>query len=454
MKVQTYRYLPEIREGARVAIYGKGERGCDLVRTFAYFRPDLKVVFFVDSFERGEKDGIEVLLPEDLTGARKGDFDLIVIASVFSDQIIDSLSPELAAVTGVATGPLCQLSKQATGEIPLYHDGEFCQHHISPRANHHMDFEFFKDVVQQAKDCNLTDQISLGMLGEPLLYPHFMDAISYCKDLGFKVGTITNGLALTPKRYLEMCNRGIDFVQHSLHNFTPESFRYRQAKNNMDYARFRRQLLDCLDAHIANGIETKFKIVLSFMKEEDPVTRLWGFEGTRRETLDHQEHFDLLCREISEIADRHDYEICIDNDEYNEFFTNIEELHRCVVEMNISQTVSLLLTPIFQEIRPVMEELRPEGIRDYEFVPCQRTDTCHGASAGTITWDGHFFACGGPPHVAADFAKTCIGRVTPDYPLGKLLETDKFREQHHNILRGLLPSEYCLQCNGYYRRKE
>lgn len=84
-----YFNLHDIPGGARVALYGTGQGGEDARTLLAEMRPDIKVVAYVDTFATGEKEGLPILSPEDLT--RNNQIDLVLVCSAYHAEIVGLL---------------------------------------------------------------------------------------------------------------------------------------------------------------------------------------------------------------------------------------------------------------------------------------------------------------------------------------------------------------------------
>ncbi len=57
--------------------------------------------------------------------------------------------------------------------------------------------------------------------GEPLLYPHIVEVVRHCKELGFTVSLSTNGFLLTPELSRDLGDVGLDTLQISVDRMNP-----------------------------------------------------------------------------------------------------------------------------------------------------------------------------------------------------------------------------------------
>jgi CDP-glycerol glycerophosphotransferase len=83
----------EIPENSRVFIYGAGVAGKSLFFYISRLREDIKVLGFIDSFKSGKYSGVKIYKFENfLKRFKRDDFDFILIASMFHDEISENLS--------------------------------------------------------------------------------------------------------------------------------------------------------------------------------------------------------------------------------------------------------------------------------------------------------------------------------------------------------------------------
>jgi MoaA/NifB/PqqE/SkfB family radical SAM enzyme len=84
----------------------------------------------------------------------------------------------------------------------------------------HMDYGDFKRIVDRLQG---VESITLVGMGEPLLYPHLMEAICYCKEKGIKTRITTNGVLLREKAR-ELVEAGLDIIHLSVENVRQKEF--------------------------------------------------------------------------------------------------------------------------------------------------------------------------------------------------------------------------------------
>lgn len=84
-----------------------------------------------------------------------------------------------------------------------------------------MSIETFKTILPQVQ--NLTSQICLHLMGEPLLHPELSDFLDLCHDYKIPVYLVTNGILAKEKKFELLLHPAIRQVNFSLHSF-PDNF--------------------------------------------------------------------------------------------------------------------------------------------------------------------------------------------------------------------------------------
>jgi radical SAM protein with 4Fe4S-binding SPASM domain len=75
-----------------------------------------------------------------------------------------------------------------------------------------MDFELFKKIVDECA-ANGVYSIRVSLRGEPFLHPRIVDMVRYAKESGIpEVASLTNMLKLTPERFAELVDIGMDWL--------------------------------------------------------------------------------------------------------------------------------------------------------------------------------------------------------------------------------------------------
>jgi len=81
----------------------------------------------------------------------------------------------------------------------------------------HMDFELFKKLVDECASYSSNYSIRLSWRGEPFLNPKIFDMVRYAKKAGIKeVSTLTHGGFITPEKFEELLESGLDWITFSV----------------------------------------------------------------------------------------------------------------------------------------------------------------------------------------------------------------------------------------------
>ena len=76
-----------------------------------------------------------------------------------------------------------------------------------------LEFDLFKKIVDECAHNKSHYSIRLSWRGEPFLNPHIMEMIKYAKKMGIKeVSTLTHGGFLTPEKFEELVDLGLDWL--------------------------------------------------------------------------------------------------------------------------------------------------------------------------------------------------------------------------------------------------
>lgn len=107
--------------------------------------------------------------------------------------------------------------------------------------------------------------------GEPLLYPHIKDVISYAHDYGFIVHLNTNGYFFNKQTAMELKERGLSQFETNIDSMNPEKH---------DYIRGKKGSFDRAVKAIENGIEVGLNCVMQTVltkKNEDEIFDIFEF---------------------------------------------------------------------------------------------------------------------------------------------------------------------------------
>lgn len=96
-----------------------------------------------------------------------------------------------------------------------------CRYCGRPKENHDMPLELFKAIVDAA---SFVKEVRPCARGEPLLYPHLIDAIKYCKSKDKRVMFHTNGSLLDRAYAKRLLSLHVDTIIFSIDDCNTERF--------------------------------------------------------------------------------------------------------------------------------------------------------------------------------------------------------------------------------------
>jgi len=102
-------------------------------------------------------------------------------------------------------------------EVTTYCSGScvYCPHTVYRDSwrNRHISMSTFKNILAGAGKTRL---LFLQGWGEPFLNPEFATFVSLAKEVGYRVGTTTNGMYLGEREAIRLVNSGIDIIAFSV----------------------------------------------------------------------------------------------------------------------------------------------------------------------------------------------------------------------------------------------
>ena len=87
-----------------------------------------------------------------------------------------------------------------------------------------MRWELYQQLIDQLRDFPQPPTIHFGGYGEPMTYPHFLEAIELAKSIGARVEMTTNGTLLTPDRAQSLIDLDVDKIMVSIDGVSPEVY--------------------------------------------------------------------------------------------------------------------------------------------------------------------------------------------------------------------------------------
>ncbi len=87
-----------------------------------------------------------------------------------------------------------------------------------------IDFELYKDIVDQISHLRLHTKLQFTGVGEPFLHKRIFDMIRYAADKGFFTLMNTNATVITEKNADRLIDSGLDYIHVSLDGVTKETY--------------------------------------------------------------------------------------------------------------------------------------------------------------------------------------------------------------------------------------
>lgn len=137
----------------------------------------------------------------------------------------------------------------------------------------YMSEETFKRIADEAGSYNSYLRISGG--GEPMLHPKAVELLVYAKNVGCKVGLITNGSAFTVKGTQALLDAGVDMIEFSVDASDPDTYAW--VRKGLDWDKLLRNTKRMVEYR--NRICSMSKIIASGINQDgvdiDDVEKFW-----------------------------------------------------------------------------------------------------------------------------------------------------------------------------------
>ena len=453
------RSLDELPSAVSVAVYGKGSQGRDLVLLLKEQRPDVSVICFIDSYEPGTCDGLDVVTPQDLLPDLP---EVILVASYYADEIMKAMPGAMRGKSVVIDRELVARFNRDRGVEPRFSiislelttycnmACEFCAHDSCDRRNNHMDMDFFKEIVSQISKDTISRTVMLTVLGEPLLHPQLDAAVAEVAKQGLYPQVCTNGLLLDAKRYQRLLDNGLSLIQISIHDLTPATFaKYRKPHGSMTYEEYMEQIMGVIDLHMRTDPDCRLELVLTAMRSKDPLSILWNMP----EYVDQGEHwfeyFSSFWAAMEGLAGKAGYPLILSRKDLSELYNGVHALEqRLRFSLDIGKNMGVLFGPIYADFRDIMLKIRPAECEKMTFTPL-KSGVCEVARQPSVSYDGEVYPCCTIPYARKHRESLCLGRVDAEHSLLSLFTGKKGRRFFDGMEKGQL-SRYCSTCLGRY----
>lgn len=137
----------------------------------------------------------------------------------------------------------------------------------------YMDEALFRKIADEAGPYDAYLRISGG--GEPMLHPKATELLVYAKEVGCRIGLITNGSKFDAENSRALLNAGVDMIEFSVDACDPET--YARVRKGLDWESLVSNVRRMLDLRAA--IDTESKIVASCVNQVgidiDAVEKFW-----------------------------------------------------------------------------------------------------------------------------------------------------------------------------------
>lgn len=137
----------------------------------------------------------------------------------------------------------------------------FCPSRTMTRPTGMMALELFRALMDEIALSNLAGIVPLHIVGEPLLHPHLVEAVTYAVRKGVPISVCTNGSLLRGAVLTGLARSGLPELGISLVSRSEEMFREYRAPA-LGYLAYYRTILDAVRELHAAGGPTQVKVFL------------------------------------------------------------------------------------------------------------------------------------------------------------------------------------------------
>ena len=136
-----------------------------------------------------------------------------------------------------------------------------------------MNEDTFKIIADQCSEYGAWVRMSGG--GEPMLHPQAVELIEYAKEVGAKVGLITNGSRFTEENSRRLLEAKIDMIEFSVDAAGPET--YAKVRKGLNWDTLVKNVTRLVE--LRNKLKSSTKIIASGVNQVgvdiDTVARFW-----------------------------------------------------------------------------------------------------------------------------------------------------------------------------------
>lgn len=447
-----------IPQGARIAIWGAGGFGQDVLDFLAESRSDIEVLFFLDSYAAGTVRGFEVHTP-DILDEKADAIDAILLASTHHKAIASSLTEESRAMSLIVGQSMLDAWRHARGQKTRFNlfsielsrscdmECDFCNHQVLKDTKGIMPFHHYSELVRQISEEKWADSLCFAGVGEPLCHPQVMEAVTIGTQAGLSMEICSNGLLLTPGKIVELHEAGLKTLSLSVHTLSPTSFAHRRPKNGKSFEDWYGNLLACFREHVSRDMDMQVCIRLMYAFPEWDSTRIWGLKGIEQ---DADSAFDLGMKLMNDLRD-------MALDAGKEFSGSTESFRAALQELRETQCDQTLddimsnfqfnMTALHLSRPAEMLDLAQGNLSDYELVfpePMRCT-----ATVPLVTYNGDVFPCCTLTKAESDYGQLKLGNCF-DESLASCFASEKFQRFDAKNRMGELNWGACRNCKSSY----
>ena len=303
-----------------------------------------------------------------------------------------------------------------------------------------MDFEFFKNIINQIAEHNLSEWIYLAAIGESLLYPHLLDAIEYCARKKLYTNIITNALTLTTGLYDELAKRGLTNLYISLHNMSEESFAYRHTSCKIDCTFYYREIMNVIDFHVGHHIEIDLNIALLISKKNWISTELWDFPGIRKDTERIGGFIGRFTDEIHGIARKYNAQCYLNKKEFLSRLRAVNIFKPSSIRM--FKDVFLTIVPLNPQLYNTRKVLQGPLGKKIALLKTTKGH-CPFLNAPMVLCDGSFIPC-----CRDGLEEVVLGRIDAEHTLLSVLQSNAYQHFIQEFEKCNIIHPVCQECRG------
>jgi len=138
-------------------------------------------------------------------------------------------------------------------------DCTFCPKQEMTRHYEYMVWERVCSIIDEIAEYNMAEKITLHVMGEPFMHPHFFEILDYAAQSGVKTGITTNGTYLDEEQAIKLEKVTASQVNISLQTPDEESFKTRKARR-MKFDEYHNRILEFIGACLKQTKPPKIKV--------------------------------------------------------------------------------------------------------------------------------------------------------------------------------------------------